>query len=199
MMRLFGISMISIASLAVASTASAFEFGDSWIGYGTKCQAVTKDKKGKVVTKDYWRIHAGTDLGSGAGAKMGAKVKITAKLYYHSTHTDSGGWKDHVIACNVLSNGKCANDKTTTYYDFLHVNATKGLKAGQSLKDVTIGTVADLGTNSHLHLSQRKGVLNLDLMYKGALPPAVCTQGKNGLPDFPENFVKPDTSIVRFE
>lgn len=198
-MRNSAIYTISIATLAIASSASAFEYGDPWTGYGTQCQSVTKDKKGKTVTKDYWRIHAGTDLGSGAGAKKGAKVKVAANLYYHSTHTDSGGWKDHVIACDTLLKGKCANDKNTTYYDFLHVNATKGLKSGQSLKDVTIGTVADLGTNSHLHLSKRKGLLNLDLMYKGALPPSVCTQGKNGLPDFPENFVKPDTSVVKFE
>ena len=190
---------VAALTLAVASPAQSFEFGDPWVGYGTKCQSVTKDKKGKTITKEYWRLHAGTDLGSAAGAKKGAKVKVTTNLYYHLTHTDSGGWKDHVIACNTLSKGKCSNDKNTTYYDFLHLNATKGLKEGQSLKDVTIGTIADLGSNSHLHLSQRKGVLDLGLMYKGALPPAVCNQGKSGLPDFPEKFVKPDTSVVKFE
>lgn len=185
--------LASSVALLFTGNVAAFDFGVPWKGYGTQCEVVKKDKKGKVTSRQkLWFTHTGLDV----GAKKATTVTVKTTLYYHSTHTDSGGWKDHVIACSALKDGKCANDKNTVYYDFLHLNAAKGLKAGQSLKDVAIGTIADLGSNSHLHLSKRVGVLDLGLLYKGALPPAACTDGRKGLPSFPEKFVKPDSSIV---
>lgn len=195
--------LAAVAMLALSiQSALAFDFGDEWKGFGSQCNVLKKDKSGKLVL-DYKKYftHAGVDILAGAGDT----VKVNSKLFYHSTHPDSQGWKDHVIACNALDKkGLCTNDKDSVYYDFLHLNAASGLKAGQALNGVVVGTIANIsGITPHLHLSKRTGPLNLPILYKGALPPVVCNEtaskkDKNGMlvPDFAEKFVKSETSVV---
>ena len=176
-----------------AGEAMAFGFGDPWAGFGTQCNVVKPDRKGKSeVAKRLWFTHTGIDI----GAAKGDEVRVNANLYYHSTHHENQ-WKDHVIACSAVRNGQCTSDQGSIYYDFLHLNAAKDLKLGQSLRGVVIGTIADL-SNPHLHLSKRTGAFVANINYKGALPPAECNDmaSKKGLPDFPENFVRPDSSVV---
>lgn len=192
----------AICVLLISESANAFDFGVPWKNFGTPCNVMKKDKNGKlVISEKLWFTHAGVDISAG----VGDSVKVNNNLYYHSTHSDTKGWKDHVIACNsVDKKGACTSDKNSVYYDFLHLNASTGLKVGQNLNGVVIGTIAKIDNiEPHLHLSKRSGPLNLAILYKGALPPVACNDSaskkdSNGLvvPDFAENFVKPDTSVV---
>ena len=176
-----------------ANSASAYDFGDNWTVDGTKCKVL--DKK-KTVVKMLWRKHTGTDV----LAKIGDKVTVKADMYFYKIATDSTGWKDYVFACSTLKSGKCADDEKNIFYQFLHLDAASGLKAGQSLKNVKIGTVADIskkGAAPHVHYSKRTGKWDDNLSLKGALPPAECNDpvSRLYLPDYPEKFSAPDTSL----
>jgi hypothetical protein len=186
---------IFVALTATLSKTYAYNFGDDWTVNGVKkCNVL--DLKTKKILKSLYPKHAGVDYIK----PVGYKVIVTGDLYFHKTHTESSGWKDYVIACTTLGkDGKtCAN--TNTYYNFLHLNANTKLKTGQSLKNVQIGTIADLSgkkATSHLHYSKRIGAWNDSVSYKGALNPQACNDPKTTTyPLYQELFVDPTNDVL---
>lgn len=178
--------------------AHAYGFGDEWKVIGAKkCNVI--DAKKKVLSSLYER-HVGADIMQAAKTK----VVVTGNLYFYKKHTDSNSlWKDTVVACTILNTkGACDDGNSKNiFYNFEHLIAAS-LKAGQSLKDVQIGTVADLTGNggSHVHYSKRYGAWNENISYSGALPPKECNDIKTRVgPNFPEYFVDPGTPVFIFK
>lgn len=190
--------LFSLATFGSAmQSAHAYGFGDDWKIAGTQCKVLDAKKK---LIKWAYKKHVGADHMQAAGTK----VIVTGNLYFYKKHTDSGGvWKDHVTACTLLNaKGICdATNNKNIFYDFLHLNSSP-LKAGQSLKDVQIGTVADLTGNggSHVHYTKRNGAWSDSISYSGALPPKECNDAatRKG-PNYPENFVDPGTPLFIFK
>jgi hypothetical protein len=78
----------------------------------------------------------------------------------------------------------------------MHVEGVPFFSLGEDLYGKYIGKIADLGSNSHLHLGYRGKKFDPSLSIKGALPPAICTSGTQNLPAFSEAFYWPNKNIV---
>lgn len=194
MMKISSVKTIIFLSLISTFTNSyAYNFADDWT-IGTKCNVL--DSKTKKYIKSLYPKHVGVDYIKA----VGYKVIVTGDLYFYKTHTDSSGWKDYVIACTTLDKDTKTCTKQNTYYNFLHLNANNKLKTGQSLKNVQIGTIADLskkGATSHLHYSKRIGSWSEDVSYKGALHPQACNDPKTTkYPLYQELFVDPTNDVL---
>lgn len=178
------------------TNANAYNFGVDWT-VGKKCNIV--DAKKKVIASRYEK-HVAVDVMQATGAK----VIVTGDLFFYKKHTDSNPiWKDTVVACTILNaSGFCdAGNSRNTFFNFEHL-ISASLRAGQSLKNVQIGTVANLAKNggSHVHYSKRIGAWNEYISYSGALPPKECNDTKTRTgPNFPENFVDPGTPLFVFK
>ena len=122
-----------------------------------------------------YKKHVGIDVTATKGedvyAAEGGEVK--AKVY-------DGTWK----YCITIEHSGFTNDFTTVCWHIDPVvtvgdHVTKGQK---------IGTIADLGTNTHLHFGVRNSGYS-NIANRGALPQTDC----GGDPAFPEHFIDPKT------
>ena len=180
--------------LASGSASAAFQFGDAWKLSGVQqCNVIS----GKKIIRTEYPVHTGVDY----MAKAGTKVTVTGNLFFYKTHLDSSGWRYFVIACTIVKNGVCDNtNKSNVYYTFLHLEAAK-LTAGQSLKNVVIGTVATVPSSSHVHYSKRPGIWADVPGYNGKLYSTSCndpSQKSMMQHRFPENFVDPGAPLFKF-
>jgi hypothetical protein len=74
-----------------------------------------------------------------------------------------------------------------------HLSDIPSFKSGESVKGKKIGKVADMGSNTHVHIGFRGASYSSLLSMKGALPN--CDHKPGGLPKFPEKFATPYMKI----
>ena len=134
------------------------EFGDIWTW--TYCEGLPKK-------------HAGVDLKATKGEDVYAPEAGTVKAVL----SDSGHpeWK----YCVTIEH---SGFTTVCWHIDPLVNVGDTVTRGQ-----IIGTIANLGTNTHLHFGIRSGNYSNDVSNVGALPQTDC----GGYPAFPEQFVDP--------
>jgi hypothetical protein len=154
---------------ALAVPAWAYTFGDNWqYNWCTKCGKYFK--------------HVGKDL----SAKAGQTVTFTETMYFVTKGYDST-WKEWLVARDA---------KNTYTYVVWHISGIPSFKSGDNLKGKVIGKVANLGSNSHVHVGYRNAPYNSFLSMKGALPNCTHNSYKysvNGgkLPIYAEKFDVP--------
>lgn len=172
--KFFGSLTIAFLALSYTSLAFSYGFGEDW----QYAQCSYKDKRsGKTKYVPY--KHVGVDRMSPAGRQ----VIVWDNIYFRQKHLDSDPrWKWAVVA-------ETYDGKAT--YLFMHLENIPDFQRGENLFGRVIGTVADQGSNSHIHAAYRGQPFNASMSYKGALPPSVCTDGRQGLPNYPEAFAPP--------
>lgn len=163
-------------AIAYASRVVTHPFGADWAG-GSQCPA-------GVIKK-----HNGTDFAATAGTAVYAAEDGWVK--HVENHSP---WAYHIVIEHISPTG--AKYTTTSW----HVNALVA-KDNFVPKGMQIATVADLGSNTHLHFGIRRGVYDAIVSGVGGLPQVICTD-PNGTtyPGFPENFIDPeDSNFVLFQ
>lgn len=155
----------------------------TWQRNGLKFMASWSYNKCSIC-RVYYR-HVGEDVNVGrynAGKPVYSTEAGVVKLIgYDNT------WKYCIVIEHTLKNGS----KVTSVY--WHLNKPV-VKNGQVVKrGQYIGTLANLGNNTHLHFGIRLGSFDKTLSMKGALPG--CSHKPNGLPKAPEKFVDPTNWI----
>jgi hypothetical protein len=150
----------------VSAQSHSYNWGDDW-------------KFAKCPKCKTWYKHVGLDV----SAKKGDHVYFKDDYYFRHSSSD-GQWQYYVVASNAN------NNKT---YVVWHLSNVPKFKDGESINGKLIGSVADLGNNTHIHVGLREGGFSPALSQKGALPG--CVHRPEGLPAFPEQFIKPDLKI----
>lgn len=160
---------LTLFLLLSSSAVWGYRFGDSW--KFSACQICKRNFS-----------HVGMDF----SARKGQAVLWKMQGYvFKKKHLDSS-WK----WCLVLSDK--ANSQT---YVVWHLDKIPDFKPEEViLPGRQIGVVADLGSNSHLHLGLRRAPFHQDLSMKGALPS--CSHKPKSLPKFPEKFASPDERVI---
>lgn len=188
-------ALASVNSVALA----AFKFGDPWALNGVSTCSVLNSKK--AIQKYEYPLHTGVDYLQ----KSKTQVIVTGDLYHYKTHLDSSGWRYFVIACTILKKGVCDDTNSkNVFYNFLHLEAAK-LTPGQSLKNVQIGTVADLsskGAADHVHYAKWSGAWQEGTSYSGKLYSTDCNNPKESSwtkPTYPQNFSDPGSPLFKFK
>lgn len=176
MKKFFSLTILSLLALLYAATVYSYGFGDNW-----QYAQCSYKKSGKTVWVNY--KHVGVDR----MAPAGKQVVVWDHIYFRQKHLDSNPqWRWAVVADTF--------DSKATYL-FMHLENVPNFQSGEDLYGQVIGTVADQGSNSHIHASYRGKPFNSSMSYKGALPPSVCTDGRNGLPNYPEAFAPPNSWV----
>lgn len=146
-------------------------YGVNWVGGNCKTDS-------SVVQK-----HNGTDYSASYGTVVkAAEAGVVKRVGYDQNwgynivieHTSTTGWKYTTVYWHVDS------------YVTENTNVTKGQQ---------IGSVANLGTNTHFHFGVRIGNYNQYSSGTGALPVVFC----NDHPAFSDGFVDPEnTNFITF-
>ncbi len=121
--------------------------------------------------------HAGIDVSATAGEDVNAAIDGIVSEIYTGQHSL---WADAVVIKDS------ANSFTTVYW---HINPTVSVN-GRVVKGNKIGTVANLGSNTHFHFGIRARPFVAGKSDKGALPQQ---NGCDNHPAFPEYFIDPDS------
>lgn len=133
--------------------------------------------------------HAGVDFAASAGNSVYAVEDGNVREVINSS-----SWGHAIVTEHTSPSG---GKYTVVYW---HVNPVSDLptSSGNNFvpKGMQIATVADLGSETHLHIGIRMGAYDGTYSDKGALPTGYCSE----LTTFPENFINPlDTSLVIFQ
>jgi murein DD-endopeptidase MepM/ murein hydrolase activator NlpD len=139
-------------------------FGSEW-----NCEKCTKGCDGQ------FKLHTGIDIGVGKGRPVYAAEDGVVKVVgFNPT------WKGWVTIQHELG----GTVFTTVYW---HINPS--VQTGQKvMRGQQIGTVADMGNNTHLHFGVRHAPYS-NISNHGALPKTKACGDDH--PRFPENFVDP--------
>lgn len=163
-------------STAYSSRVVTQSFGSDWAG-GTTCSPTGVIKK-----------HNGTDYSAIAGGPVYAAEAGIIKARFSSPP-----WESVVTIEHTRADG---TKFTTSYWHVTpYVNVGSQVNKGDQ-----IATIANLGPNTHFHFGIRNGphFINSsgkDVSSAGALPQTNC----DGWPAFPENFIDPESSIIKFQ
>lgn len=172
-----------LASPAYASRVVTQAFNVNWAGGGQCPPGVPKK-------------HNGTDFQASAGTAVYAGEDGIVKEVTYSPL-----WGYNVVLEHYRPTG---GNFTTVYW---HINPASGIVvagSGQTPtfvpKGMQIGTVANLGGNTHFHLGVRNGTYSAGVSGTGALPQQTCTDpGGATYPGMPAGFIDPNnTSNVIF-
>jgi murein DD-endopeptidase MepM/ murein hydrolase activator NlpD len=151
---------------AYAGRVQTQTFGVDWSA-GAMCDGLVKK-------------HNGTDFVANAGDVVYAAEDGVVK----ETHLDSSGlWASNT----VLEHNHPQGGKYTTVY--WHINPSVS-ENDFVPKGMPIGSVANLGGNTHLHFGVRIGPYTQNLSGTGALPQTNC----GGYPAFPAGFIDPNST-----
>jgi hypothetical protein len=166
-----GITILFLG-LFFATNVFAWDFGADWtFNWCTKC-------------KKYFK-HVGKDI----SAKANQKVIFTDNMYFVKKGSD-GEWHSYLVARDA---------KNTYTYVVWHMDNIPNFKSGDSLNGKQIGTVANMGSNTHIHVGFRNAPSNDFVSQRGALPncnhnkPAYS--GGKDLPQYPEKFADPKIRV----
>lgn len=150
----FGVTLVLI-TLFTSSSVFAYGFGDNWkYNWCTKCNRQFK--------------HVGIDNTFGMTPKylVGKKVTFIADMKFRVKSTSPDPvWKEYLVA-------ESWDGKFT--YVVWHLSRIPNFTKGQSIKGKVIGYVADMGSNTHLHLGYRGTPYNYFISQRGALPACSC-------------------------
>jgi murein DD-endopeptidase MepM/ murein hydrolase activator NlpD len=145
-----------------SSRTTLLSFGQNWV-----------ESCGGQVMK-----HAGLDVSATESEEVKAAADGIVVEVYTGQHAQ---WADAIVI-------KHSSDSFTTVY--WHVNSVVSVNDSVT-KGEKIGTVANLGSNTHFHFGIRDNPFLSGKSDKGALPQSDC----GGNPAFPEYFVDPDQSV----
>jgi murein DD-endopeptidase MepM/ murein hydrolase activator NlpD len=152
------------------------KFGADWAG-GTTCSVTGVIKK-----------HNGTDYAaSNTDLIYAAEAGIVKAVF------PADPWAKVITIEHAKANGS----KFTTSYWHVSPYVAPGVQVSRGS---LIAAVADLGTRTHFHFGVRDGSYFVnstpkDVSSSGALPQTNC----DGWPAFPEKFVDPEGSAVKFQ
>lgn len=130
--------------------------------------------------------HNGTDFQASAGtAVYAAEDGIVKEVLYDDP------WAYNIVLEHYTLSG---GNFTTVYWHVIPTSGIAPASSGQTPvfvpKGMQIGTVANLGGNTHFHLGVRNGVYAAGVSGTGGLPQNNCS----GYPAFPANFIDPNNT-----
>ena len=137
-------------------------FGVTWAGTPSQCQNLT------------WK-HAGTDVQASVAETVYAAESGVVRVAL--SNAQWGGWV-------TIEHTPPGQSPFTTVYWHVSPSVSQGqwVAEGQA-----IGSIANLGSNTHFHFGVRVGSYN-NTSNRGALPDSA---GCPSFPPFPENFINP--------
>lgn len=158
---------------------------------------VREGKKTKKYT--YPMVHNGVDVNVGV-SNINKPVKASAKGIIKGVCFDPAWKYALIIEHDQDGNEETTDDKITSVYWHIKINpelkiTLPRIKACLPVvpslaveQNNTIGSIANLGRNSHLHFGIRLAPFDVNLSAKGALPSQAC----GGNPGFQEHFDDPN-------
>lgn len=137
------------------------------------------------------KTHNGTDYATSVASTMAGRAVYASEdgIVKEVVNDSARGWASNTV---LEHNSPWGGKLTTVYW---HINPFPDfIKVGNFIpKGMQIGTVANLGTNTHFHFGVRRGAYTARLSGTGALPyPASC----DSYPAFPAGFIDPQANVV---